>query len=50
MAGVVVEVVILKKAKARNIFTTGIFNIVGYIIDLDGLKGIKNDKNILNNN
>jgi len=50
VAGVVVEVVILKKAKARNIFTTGIFNIVGYIIDLDGLKGIKNDKNILNNN
>ncbi len=50
MAGIVVKIIILKKAKARNIFTTGIFNIVGYIIDLDGLKGTEDDKNILNNN
>ncbi len=50
MAGVIVKVVILKKTKVRNIFTTGIFNIVGYIIDLDGLKGIKDNRDILNNN
>jgi len=50
VAGIVVEVVILKKTKARNIFTTGIFNIVGYIVDLDGLKGTEDDKDILNNN
>ncbi len=48
MAGVVVEVVILRKAKARNIFTTGIFNIVEYIVDLDSLEGTEDD--ILDNN
>ncbi len=47
MAGVVVEVIILRKAKARNIFTTGIFNIVGYTVDLDGLKGTEDNKDIL---
>jgi len=50
VAGIVVKVVILKKAKARNIFTTGIFNIVGYIIDLDGLKGTEDDRDILDDN
>jgi len=48
VAGVVVEVVILRKAKARNIFTTGIFNIVEYIVDLDSLEGTEDD--ILDNN
>jgi len=43
-------VVILKKAKARNIFTINIFNIVGYIVDLNSLKKIKDNKDILNNN
>ena len=50
MAGIIIKVIILRKAKARNIFTTGIFNIIGYIINLNGLKGTKDDKDILDNN
>ena len=50
MAGIVVKVIILKKAKARNIFTTGIFNIVEYIVDLDDLKRIIDDKDIPDDN
>ncbi len=50
MAGIIVKIIILKKAKARNIFTTGIFNIVEYTVDLDGLKGTENNKNIPDNN
>ncbi len=50
MAGVIIEVVILRKAKARNIFITSIFNIVEYIVDLDSLEGIIDDKDILDDN
>jgi len=50
VASIIIKVVILKKAKVYNIFTTGIFNIVEYIVDLDNLKGTEDDKDILNNN
>jgi hypothetical protein len=50
VAGVIVEVVILKKAKTRNIFIINIFNIIEYIVSLDGLKRTEDDKNISDDN
>jgi len=50
VAGIVVKVVILRKAKARNSFIINIFNIIEYTIDLNNLEGIKNDRDILDNN